>query len=255
MYRPQSVGDRISADAARLTAAEHAARAATLARRAARARRRALLASVLLLATVAGWVAAAQGLSIVLAAVPTALLGAVLVAGRRAVLAAHRGDAAWAAGATRRAARPRPRTGPLAVGRAAHPSEAITEVLQKVPAGPTRATAEEILATGEVPMVADDAVRERSTSRPAVPDDAALDGVVSDDAAWVPVPVPVPTYTLKPAARRAEPRPLTGPQPAVPELLERATVADVTDDADAEHPTTGGLRLDAILARRRASGE
>jgi hypothetical protein len=254
MYRPQSVGDRVSADAARLTAAERAARAAALARRAAATRRRALLVAVLLLATAAGWVATAQGLSAALGATPAVLLVAVLVAGRSAVLAARRADAAWAAGAARRAARPRPRTGPLAVGRAAHPSEAVTEILQRVPVGPIRATAEEILATGEVPVVADDTRGEVPASRAAVLDDAALDEAALDDAAWVPVPVPVPTYTLKPAARRAEPRPLTGPQPTVPVLLERAAV-DVTDAADAARPTTGGLQLDAILARRRASGE
>ncbi len=58
---------------------------------------------------------------------------------------------------------------------------------------------------------------------------------VKDDRenTWVPVAVPPPTYTLKPVAHRAEPRPLE---------LPRTGTADWADDLD----------LDAVLARRRA---
>ncbi|MCV2395784.1 hypothetical protein OEB99_15820 [Actinotalea sp. M2MS4P-6] len=258
MYRPQSVGDRVSADAAHLTAAEHAARAAALTRRAAAARRRAALALTLLMLTAGAWVGAALGsVSVALAVAPTALLTAVLVAGRRAVLAGQRADVAWAEGAARRAARPRPHVPgrPVAVGRAVHPSEAITEVMAKVPTGPVRATASRVLATGEVPVVGEvpmvgEPDRVSSDPRPARP---AASADEDDPAVWVPVPVPPPAYTLKPEARRPEPRPLTGQQPV-------ATGVAATEDGHGgeepeRRPTTGGMELDAILARRRASGE
>lgn len=250
MDRPQSVADRVSADAARLTADEHAARARALARRAAGARRRGRLVAALLLVTVAAWVTVpVASLPAAVAGASTLLLAAVLVAGRRAVLAGQRADAAWAAGAARRAARPMPRghRRPVAVGHAVHPSEAITEIMEKVPVGPTRATAQSVLATGEVPVVVDEA-RPVDVSDVPVVREAVAPGVPAEDAAWVPVPVPPPTYVLKPEARRPEPRPLTGPQPTV-------AVPAATGDESEERPTTGGLALDAILARRRAAGE
>ncbi|MDO8121514.1 hypothetical protein Q6346_09350 [Isoptericola sp. b490] len=249
MHRPQSVADRVSADGAYLTASERAARAAALARRAAAARRRARLVAGLLLVTLITWgaVLTAQ-LAVLVAVAPPLLLGAVLIAGRRAVLAGQRADAAWAAGAARRAARPGGSSRTLAVGRAVHPSEAVTEILEKVPAGPVRSAAERVLATGEVPVVAGTEARE---SRPAATEPAPTPSPApSEDAAWVPVPVPPPTYVLKPEARRPEPRPLTGPQPAVP-----AASGAGADEAPEVRPTTGGVALDAILARRRASGE
>lgn len=261
MDRPQSVADRVSADAARLTADEHAARARSLARRAAAARRRARLVAALLLLTLAAWVAVpAASLPVALAATSSLVLAGVLVAGRRAVLAGRRADQAWAAGAARRAARPVPRSrrAPVAVGHAVHPSEAITEIMEKVPVGPVRAAAQTVLATGEIPAVADEPVRtadgSASSAEPEVAAPAAAAGPVAaetaaaEEAAWVPVPVPPPTYVLKPEARRPEPRPLTGPQPAAP-------VSVATGDEPEARPTTGGLALDAILARRRAAGE
>lgn len=255
MDRPQSVADRVSADAARLTADEHAARSRALSRRAAGARRRGRLVAVLLLATVAAWVAVpAASLPASAAGAVSLLLAAVLVAGRRAVLAGQRADAAWAAGAARRAARPMPRgrRTPVAVGHAVHPSEAITEIMEKVPVGPIRAAAQNVLATGEVPVVADDAPGAgAAAAAPAAREagvPAAAEAGSAGDAAWVPVPVPPPTYVLKPEARRPEPRPLTGPQPVAPRAV-------ATADEEQERPTTGGLALDAILARRRAAGE
>ncbi len=257
MYRPQSVGDRVSADAARLTAAERAARAA--APRSPRRGRSPPCApgrpSCCWPPWPAGWPPrrACPSRS---ALTPTVLLVAVLVAGRSAVLAAHRADAAWAAGAARRAARPRPRTGPLAVGRAAHPSEAITEILQQVPVGPIRATAEEILATGEVPVVADDRRRGRgpapcaprcsTTRRSTRPRRRRRVGAGARAGA-----------DLHPQAGRASSRAATADRSAADGARSCSSVprSDVTDAADAARPTTGGLQLDAILARRRASGE
>jgi hypothetical protein len=251
MDRPQSVADRVSADAARLTADEHAARARALARRAAAARRRARLVGALLLLTAAAWVAVpAASLPVALAGASSLLLAGVLLAGRRAVLAGRRADEAWAAGAARRAARPMPRSRrtPVAVGHAVHPSEAITEIMEKVPVGPVRAAAQNVLATGEVPVVADEPLPSIAPTAPSAADAPAAEaGSAAAEAAWVPVPVPPPTYVLKPEARRPEPRPLTGPQPA-------AVPAAAGDEPEAR-PTTGGLALDAILARRRAAGE
>ena len=265
MHRPQSVGDRVSADAYLLTASEHAARAAALRRRAAGARRRATLSVLLLMTTVAAWVAVAATLvGPLVAAAPTVLLAAVLVAGRRAVLAGRRADASWAEGAARRAARPRPRPvgQPLVVGWAVRPSEAVTEVIERVPVAEVRAAASRVLATGEVPVVADAPRRrsvtaERSVSAPAArPGSAGLTTpapAADHEPGWVPVPVPPPAYTLKPEARRPEPRPLTGPQQVAPGTSGSAPVQAA---ADAEgRPTTGGLGLDEILARRRAAGE
>ncbi|HWS59078.1 MAG TPA: hypothetical protein VN257_11100, partial [Actinotalea sp.] len=77
-------------------------------------------------------------------------------------------------------------------------------------------------------------------------------------ATWVPVPVPRPSYVLKPAARRADPAPLVLDQPgAAPATAAPATAAPEAEDVPVadDRPTTGGLALDAILARRRASGE
>jgi len=96
--RPHATPERITAEAARRAAQTRAARAAASARRAAAARRRAVLAVVLLVAAVGGWTAV--GLvpvaSIAFGLAPTALLGMVLVAGRRAVVAGKRNDEAMA---------------------------------------------------------------------------------------------------------------------------------------------------------------
>jgi len=118
-------------------------RLALLERRAAAARRRLALTVVLLLASVAVWVVAALGYVPWWAgAVPTTLLGLVLVLGRRAVLAAQRSDAAWLAErrAAARAARgtvlgapPAPRGArPRVTGRAVHGSQVSTQMIPRV---------------------------------------------------------------------------------------------------------------------------
>lgn len=65
---------------------------------------------------------------------------------------------------------------------------------------------------------------------------------------WVPVPVPRPAYTLKPAVPRPEPAPLVLDE--VPAAAGEAAAAD-----DAAVAVVGELDLDAVLDRRRASGE
>ena len=227
--RPHALADRVVADAARRTATERAQRAAYLARRSVGARRRAVLATLLLVLAGAGWVGAGVGGPVLaLGPAPTALLVAVLVLGRRAVLLGRRADADWASGRPAAAHRPAQRV-PTAVGHAVRPSEDVTEVMARVAA--TAATA----ATAARPA-ADVALATVETS-------ARTDGPT-----WVPVPVPRPAYALKPAVRRPEPAPLAlGDAGEVAAGYQRAPQVPA--------PATGGIDLDAILARRRAAGE
>lgn len=234
--RPHALTDRVIADAVRRTAAEHAHRASHLSRRAAGARRRALLAATLLVLAVAGWGGVAVGGLLAVAAVtPTVALGAVLVLGRRAVVAAHRADVAWAAAAPERAAR-RALIGPTVVGRAVQPSDAQTEVFARVPAQ----------------------TRTAAVSAAAEPTTSDVGGT-----SWVPVPVPRPSYTLKPSVRRAEPAPLVLDEPAaVAELAEESAdeswetgVGSGSAVGSSAGSASGGFDLDAVLARRRAAGE
>lgn len=223
--RPHALADRVVADAARRTATERAQRAAYLARRSVGARRRAVLATLLLVLAVAGWVgAAAGGPVLALGLAPTALLAAVLVLGRRAVLLGRRADADWASGRPAAAHRPAQRV-PTAVGHAVR-SEDVTEVMARVAA--TAATA----------------AQPEADVAPATAETSA----VTDGPTWVPVPVPRPAYALKPAVRRPEPAPLAlGDAGEVAAGYQRAPQVPA--------PATGGIDLDAILARRRAAGE
>lgn len=246
--RPTATQDRISADAARRLAQARAARAAAAARRGAAARRRGFLAAALVVATLAGWaVAVLSPLTWVVGTVPTVLLTTVVVLGRRAVLAGKAADAAWAETEERLLAQPR--TGatrvvtasgavpaveapaephavptPLVTGRAVHPSDARTETFARI-------------------VVDDEAGR--AAAAPKAP-------VEEDPDAWSPVPVPRPTYTMKADAPRREPAPL-GEVEGSTAVAPQAT----TPAAPVEPPvqTTGSIDLDAVLAKRRASGE
>lgn len=294
MDRPHAARDRISADAARRSAAEHAARAAHLARRAAAARRRALLTLVLGAATLVGWgVVVATGAALAVALVPTAGLLGVLGLGRRAVVQAARADAEWEAGAATRlpvgtSARAAAHV-PGVVGRAVHPSDATTEVMARVPRAPVRGregvpvghrTATPEPAAGTSAESTSGAVTGRTSASGTAPvrgtaeqtpeqtrEQHARSAVeVAPETTWAPVPVPRPTYTLKPSAPRREPAPLVVDAPApAPAASVAETVAEAS--ADAAAPTasapgtgsapglSGGRGLDAVLARRRAAGE
>lgn len=251
MDRPHRLADRAVADAVRRTAAERAARAAHLARRRAAARRRAVLATTLVVLSLAGWGGVLAGGLLALGVAPTVLLATVLVLGRRAVVAARRADAAWAAGAPARAAVPRS-TRPTAVGHARRPSDASTEVMARVPAD----RAEEVAAAearAEAVAAADAA---------QAPEDAKTS---ADARTWAPVPVPRPTYSLKPAVRRPEPAPLVLDEREGAEAVARDAQADGAAEAGRENAAetaqaapetaTAGFDLDAVLARRRAAGE
>lgn len=289
MDRPHAAGDRVWADAARRSATERAQRAAHLARRASAARRRAALTLALVLLAAGGWAAVAlTSLAVLVAVVPTVALAGVLVAGRQAVVAAARADAEWEAGAAdrvalRAVARSR---GTGVVGRAVHPSDATTEVLARVPrqssaAGPAPASvsapgrqaappagATHAASSSEVPVTAEETGSSASSDASASSEE--------QESTWAPVPVPRPAYTLKGAAPRREPAPLdpstlapsatpagsTVGSAAAPGAGTGAASEEVTAAAQDAAPAssssgtpTSGLDLDAILARRRASGE
>jgi len=249
--RPHATSDRLSADAVRRAAQARSAHAAAVARRGAAARRRAVLAGVLLAATVAGWALAGLAtVTWVAGAVPSLLLVSVLVLGRRAVLAGRAADATWAATEAELSTVSTPtrtvRAAPVVTGRAVHPSDASTEVFARIVAdgGESTGTVRHASTrTGATPVVA----HADATATSAVP---AVDS-------WSPVPVPRPTYTYKPVAPRRDPLPLGEVEgstsmaaPAAPQ------VAAHDDESDAEPaPATGGIDLDAVLAKRRASGE
>jgi hypothetical protein len=287
MDRPHAARDRIAADAARRSAAEHAQRAAHLARRAAAARRRALITVVLLLAAAGGWAAvAATGAALLVGAVPTVLLVAVLGLGRRAVLAGARADAEWEAGAATRL--PAPARAASVVGRAVRPSDAVTEVMARVPSEATDAstarTVARVSAAARAASAAD-AAAEATTTAAAHDDGRATDRsepsrsasraaatertADSEASTWEPVPVPRPAYTLKPVARRGEPAPLVlddaSAAPAAAAARDEVTADEATapsyDGAASRtgtstaRPAVGGVDLDGILARRRAAGE
>jgi len=150
------------------------------------------------------------------------------VLGRRAVLAGRAADAAWEqrqaaeqrAAASRVATPAAPRS--VATGRAVRPSNTDTEMFAAV-----------------------------VIDSPAATEDA--DG-------WSPVPVPRPTYTMKAPAPRREPAALenlegsTAARPAdvaAPVADAAGAVAVAATSVD----TTGSIDLDAVLAKRRASGE
>ncbi|MDM7830645.1 hypothetical protein [Cellulomonas edaphi] len=224
--RPTATQDRIATEAARRTAQARAAHAAATARRGAAARRRGMLAGFLTLATVAGWVVAgvAPAVTWVAGAIPTVLLATVVVLGRRAVLAGRAADVAWenrqAAEARAAAARTAtPARGTL-VARSAAPGRAVR---------PSNTDTEMFAAV-------------------------VIDSPAADADGWSPVPVPRPTYTMKAPAPRRE--------PAALENLEGSTAVRPAEDARTEvrvaepvAETTGSIDLDAVLAKRRASGE
>jgi len=333
--RPHAMQDRMTADAARRAAQARAARAAAVARRAAAARRRGVLAAVLVVATLAGWASVwlLPAATWVAGVVPTVLLAAVVVLGRRAVLVGREADAAWAArmeqerrstgdvrtgamravataaAATRSAAterstadrsdvgrgaadttvaEARSRAGehsahesaqddgrrtelPFVTGHAVRPSDAQTEVFARIVADGGEADtplAAARHATGmarrasSTPTAPVASVRATGSSSPAPRTlDDASDQV--RDESWSPVPVPRPTYTMKPAAPRREPAPLTDVEASTttrPASAEEPAAAPASEASAEPAPlepaaeTTGGIDLDAVLAKRRASG-
>ena len=283
--RPHATPERISAEAARRLAQARAARAAAAARRGAAARRRGLLAGVLALSAVVGWVlvAAVPAVTWVAGAVPSALLTSVVVLGRRAVLAGQASDAQWAETIEREerlAARPRtgatpavrPRSGatpvvrrdaepgvpvPLVTGHAVRPSDAHTEVFEAIVADRGESAGPARHATGQTPVV-------RRAS--AAPTEVAADASTEEerDAEWSPVRVPRPTYAMKAPAPRRTPAPLEESDAEASTVRRPADAPGATEEVTsgaavvADEPaalTTGSIDLNAVLARRRAAGQ
>jgi len=250
MDRPHGTQDKLSADAARRIAQRRSQRAAMLARRSAAARRRAALALVLLVASAGAWVVVGiSTLAVTAAVVPSVLLAGVLVLGRRAVVHGHAADDVWnrqhqATDGVLSVSAPASR-GPV-VGRAHHPSDSMTEVIERVrddaPSG-----AHAVVSLDDAPAAGPERA-ERSTEH--------------DE--WSPVPVPRPMYTTKAEAPRRGPVPLVLDDPQVAAAVATATTSSALEQGDAERaagdlepaastpdPT---LDLDAILARRRSVG-
>lgn len=268
--RPHGTQDRITADAARRSAQQHASHVAAVARRGAAARRRAALAVTLLVASGAGWaVAGLTAVSVLAGVVPTVLLGSVLVLGRRAVVSGHAADAEWERRRREEGLAPARPTAqsPAVTGRAVRPSDAHTEVFARIVE-----SVEGVAPVASVPGVATPVVR-RSTRTGSQP---TLDEAAADDDAWSPVPVPRPTYTLKASAPRREPAPLGDVEGSTaaaqhPVATPRTTTleadgvsaqasstpAPTVERTPIQPPatTTGAINLDEILARRRAAGE
>ncbi|MGF0117975.1 hypothetical protein ACQFYA_16900 [Promicromonospora sp. Marseille-Q5078] len=223
-------------------------RLALLELRAARARRRLLLTVLLLLATAAGWVVVALGLvSWYAGAVPSALLLAVLVLGRVAVLQARRTDARWAAerkAAQRQATEARalanggphaPRNRARVTGHAVRPSTTHTQMIPRVsvpttsdrpaPARPAQRAPRpsEPTTTSRVTVPADGARGDESAEPEPVAvvsvDRAASGRQVFDVGADEPVPEPEPVVLVDPG-----PGPVAGPPPVGSEPWEPVPV-------------------------------
>lgn len=231
--------------------AARASRLAQLEQRAARARRRLLLTLLLGLATAVCWVLVAVGLvTWPVGAAPSALLLAVLAAGRFAARSARRADARWLAerrSAERRATQARalanggpyaPRNRARVTGHAVHGSTTHTQMIPRVTvAGPgpqSAGRAPRPGADGEARGGADAGQEPEPAPRPhATEDEAPARPDVETSSApsparrpvggepWEPVPVPLPTYVTKAAAPRQSPRPMTGATPAVPRPASR----------------------------------
>ena len=237
--RPTAQQDRITAEVARRTAQTRAAHAASVARRGAAARRRGLLAGALVALTAAGTLGAVvlPAVTWIAAVVPAVLLTAVVVLGRRAVLVGRENDEAFAA----------------AMARATADAQAARERAARAVTG-AHAVVARAGVTGHAIRPSDD-LRTQAIARVQV----------SDEAGWSPVPVPRPTYTLKAEAPRREPvaldnlegsthaAPMSAPA-LVPAVVAAASVTTVP--AEVAPPTaTGSIDLDAVLAKRRASGQ
>lgn len=164
------------------------------------------------------------------------------------------------------------RTAAAGVRQATVPQQAAPGVDRVRPAAPAAQAAQDTPATqaGEVAAAAVPAQRTDPAAGAAAEPATAQEGerrapgtVPQRTSAWSPVPVPPPSYTLKPSAPRREPAPLPAAEHlAMPAAREAATEAADGPAGTSVTPPVGPaadgakpLDLDAILARRRASGE
>ena len=249
-----------SSDAAREAAAMRARRAAVAEQRAAAAKRRLALTLTLLSASAIGWTAvSAFSIHVAIPSVLTAMLGGVLVLGRRAVVAGRRADATVAVKA--RSASSPAQARPSVTGRAVHASDVSTQMISSDAVRAVVARSAEAAATASATeVVAASESAEDATAPTAVEADAApaRENAVAEGGELAGFSLPRPTYTMKAAAPRREPAPLDEDDVTTPSnASERASSASVASAEESETVSTEGLGLDldAILARRRASGE
>jgi hypothetical protein len=203
--------------------------------------------------------------------------------------------AASAAKPAAAAARPAAAPATRVTGRAVRPSEAETEVFEAIVAdrgekgasarhassgqlaavrrdGTPTAGVEAVVGTEPAAVAA--ASRSAAVALSAAASSSAT-AVSSDDESWEPVPVPRPTYTMKPAAPRRQPVPLgeveasTSVRPAsaspvasssavsssAPAVAADEPAAGEVHTPEAPVETSGSIDLNAVLAKRRASGE
>ncbi|MBZ2199079.1 hypothetical protein [Occultella gossypii] len=285
MHTPVAHRDRLVAADARRAAAARAARAAAASRRAAAARRRLALTLLLLGVTAVTWTLfAVASLPVAAAVAPSVFLVAVVVAGRRASAKAAVADARWRAEVTRDTGDPFAPVGtidrseaPVRHARAARrDGEAERTRTASTPDGAGERTepARSAATAGTRPSLRIDVdPASLLPEEPAVTHRAGP--ALPEGEGWTPVPVPVPTYTLKPAVRRREVAPLETEFESQDEQAPAAFEADAEDTAvaatgtdsaapaqapvdeaaRAEAPATPAMNLQAVLARRRASGQ
>lgn len=140
------------------------------------------------------------------------------------------------------------------VGRAVRPSEHLTDVFDVIVADRGDTSSSLRHASGPTPVATRPSTKSgpvqstpsrRATARASEAVETAERG---DD--WDPVDVPPPAYTLKPAAPRPDPAPLSEPTP-----VDKAPTEPLVEPAPEPEPiTSGSIDLDAVLERRRASG-
>ncbi len=253
MTRPAAPLDRAATRARREMVAMRRDRAKILARRRAQARRRGLIATVAILGSVGLWgsviASTAPAWGTWAAVGTTTLFGSTVVAGRRSARAYAAADArlipvatevmvaATAAGALQRVSTER------AVGHRAAPSVLETQAIRTLLAEDLApAATPSPLPQPELPGVA----------QPAV-----------GDPSWSPNTMPVPSYTLKPTAKPATPRPISEEDleagaRAAEVAVDRRVAAETRASEGAEGPATRAAdpqpataTLDQILARRR----
>lgn len=236
MQRPVAPLDRAATVAGRQAETMRRDRAKVVAARAARARRRGTVAVLATLASAAAWTGYALApLPMWAAVIPTTILGATVVAGRRAVAAERAVDASLL---------------PVAreVTDAATAAEALRRIEQSRAAG--RPVAPSLLETQAIrTLTADDlapAAPPRAVPAPELPQHEEA------EPGWSPQSVPAPSYTLKPASRMRTARPIDSDDLADGQRnAERRAGRPAAPQAPAAGPAT--RQLDAILARRRAS--
>ncbi|MEP7766033.1 hypothetical protein [Sanguibacter sp. 26GB23] len=182
--------------------------------------------------------------------------------------------------------RPAAAVRPAVTGHAVHASQSHTQVISRVRsvAGPGTASSDVQVSDADEPATAEPILRaggdRRSTPRDTpdrraagataesadAPEPAGAASVAAsaeDDAEWQPVPVPRPVYTMKSAAPRWEPAPLTAELQQVTEARRAQLAEDHAAPAVSAAPEhegepgvdSLGVNLNSVLARRRAAGE